>query len=248
MKILASDFDGTLNYGGIDEYKINALKLWREKGNLFAVVTGRGGADFLNIYESSPFPCDYILANNGAIVMDTRGNIICDKRCDSSVAVPFIKALFKWGCPWACVHMDLDYFYVYKDEAAAKENGGYTLDTIPRIPFITQINTALNDFGEAKLVTSYINESFGNALNPLQNGRCIDIVSSSMDKAKGIYMLIDTVNARFDDVITVGDNLNDEHMIREFRSYAMENGVDYIKEISDNVTASVTELILKELA
>jgi len=53
--------------------------------------------------------------------------------------------------------------------------------------------------------------------------------------------------AEYDDVIAVGDNINDRDMIAEFRSYAMENGVDFIKEIADYITPSVTELILKEL-
>ncbi len=247
MKIIASDFDGTLNYGGIDETKINAINLWRESGNLFVIVTGRGAADFLNMYNENPFPCDYILANNGAIIMNKDGEIICDKRVDGNIAIPFIELLFKNGCPWACVHIDLDYFYVYDDEIKAKENDGYTLENIPQIPFFTQINTALNDFDEAKAVTEIIRENFGAYLNPLQNGRCIDIVSSDMDKAKGIYMLLDAARAQYGDVIAVGDNINDEHMIKEFRSYAMANGVDYIKSIADYITESVTDLIYKEV-
>ena len=53
--------------------------------------------------------------------------------------------------------------------------------------------------------------------------------------------------AKKEDVITVGDNINDADMIREFYSYAMENGVDAIKQLADKTTVSVTELIKNEL-
>ena len=42
MKILGSDFDGTLNYGGIDEAKCEAIGAWRRAGNLFGPVSGCG--------------------------------------------------------------------------------------------------------------------------------------------------------------------------------------------------------------
>ena len=35
MKILGCDYDGTLNYGGIDEEKIAAIEKWRKHGYFF---------------------------------------------------------------------------------------------------------------------------------------------------------------------------------------------------------------------
>ena len=68
-----------------------------------------------------------------------------------------------------------------------------------------------------------------------------------MNKAKGLYRLMDITGAKYEDVIAVGDNINDEDMLREFRSYAMANGVPYIKEIANDITEGITELIEKEL-
>ncbi len=42
MKILGSDFDGTLTVGGIDAAKCEAIRAWRRVGNLFGLVSGRG--------------------------------------------------------------------------------------------------------------------------------------------------------------------------------------------------------------
>ena len=42
MKLLASDYDGTLRYGqDIMEEDIEALREWKNDGNLFVIVTGR---------------------------------------------------------------------------------------------------------------------------------------------------------------------------------------------------------------
>lgn len=68
-----------------------------------------------------------------------------------------------------------------------------------------------------------------------------------MNKAKGLTHLLELVGARHDDMITVGDNINDSDMIREFKSYAMENGVQTIKDLADFVTPGVAELIQREL-
>ena len=41
MYILASDFDGTLNHGGISQRSRDAIAAFRAAGNLFGIVTGR---------------------------------------------------------------------------------------------------------------------------------------------------------------------------------------------------------------
>ena len=81
----------------------------------------------------------------------------------------------------------------------------------------------------------------------MQNGSCIDIVPFGVNKANGIYSLLDVVGGKYENVITVGDNINDYHMIKEFHSYAMANGVDYIKAVADEITEGITELIEKEI-
>ena len=90
-------------------------------------------------------------------------------------------------------------------------------------------------------------QPFKDKLNPLQNGCWIDIVRTDMNKAKGLYILMEYLGAKYDDIIAVGDNINDSDMIREFKSYAMENGVDDIKKLADYVTPGIAELIEREL-
>lgn len=246
MKIIGSDYDGTLNHGGIDDVKRNAIKKWRDAGNVFALISGRGPDDVIRIYNEKQFGCDYLIANNGAIILKPDGTVVSDTRCNGAVTVPLLKLLFENGCPWGNVQTAFP-CRVYADENDCAEEGGYTLKNMPTVEYFNQISTILPDFETAEKVTELIRERFGNELNPLQNGICIDIVRSDMNKAKGLYILMDILGAEYGDIIAVGDNVNDRAMIEEFRSYAMENGVDAIKELADYTVSSVTELIEKEI-
>lgn len=247
MKIIGSDYDGTLNHNGIDDKKKAALAKWRSNGNVFSLISGRGKEDVMEIYNEKQFPCDYLIAANGAVVMKTDGTVISDIRCDSGLTVPLLKLLFELGCPWGHIQTSFS-CRVYADEKDCQDEDEYTLENMPEMPYFNQISTMLPDFETAAKVTECIRERFGDKLNPLQNGICIDIVRADMNKAKGLYILMEHLCARYEDVIAVGDNINDSDMIREFRSYAMENGVHSIKALADFVTPGVAELIEKELA
>ena len=245
MKIIASDYDGTLNHGGIDDKKRDAIKNWRKAGNLFGLVSGRGLADLVELPKRNSFECDFLLASNGAVAAKTDGTVLAESRCDAALARPLLDFIFSLGCTWASIHtafrciIDLDDNERLEDE--------FTLETLPELPYFNQISTVLPDAESAERVTAAIREKFGKKLNPLQNGRCIDIVSADMNKAKGLYVFLEFVGAEHDDLITVGDNINDTHMIAEFRSYAMENAVRSIKDIANYEIHGITELIEKEM-
>lgn len=248
MKIIASDYDGTLNHKGIDDTKRAAISKWRNNGNIFSVISGRGVADALKIFEKEKFECDYFIADNGAVIMKPDGEIVCEDKIDGSLAKPFLEFLFSQGCPWGYVQTSFP-CRVFANNDFEDYDGDecYTLEAMPEITYFNQINTQLEDFEEAEKVTKAIKENFGDVLNPLQNGSCIDIVSVNMNKAKGLYNLIDLLNAEYGDLIAVGDNINDKDMIAEFKSYAMENAVPLIKELADFETPGITELIEREL-
>ncbi len=245
MKIIASDYDGTLNHGGIDDKKRNAIKEWRKAGNLFGLVSGRGAPDLVELRRKNGFECDFLLASNGAVILTSEGEILAESRCDGRLALPLLEFIMSIGCEWASVHTSFRCIIDERDDERLEDE--FTLKTLPEIPYFNQISTILPDDSEAARVTDAVRKKFGEHLNPLQNGRCIDIVSADMNKAQGLYNLLEIVGAEYDDMITVGDNINDTHMIAEFRSYAMENAVQSIKNIADYITPGVTELIEKEL-
>lgn len=245
MKIIASDFDGTLNHGGIDEKKRNAIKRWRKAGNLFGIVSGRSASDLLGIPKKNNFEYDFLIASNGAVIMDAEGNVLAESRCDGALAKPLIEFILSLGGCWASVHTKFKCVMDERDDERFEDE--FTFATLPEIPYFNQISTFGPDEKEAARVAEEIRKKFGEYLNPLQNGTSIDIVSADMNKAAGLYKLLELIGAGYDDMITVGDNINDTHMIAEFRSYAMENAVQSIKDIADYEIHGITELIEKEI-
>ena len=247
MKILGSDYDGTLNHNGIDDAKRLAIQRWRGAGNVFAIISGRDPDELLHIYQKDSFECDYLVACSGAVIMKPDGTVVASVECDLSAAVPLMEHLFEWGCEFACVATSFPCL-VCADKSGCDESYKYVLEDMPEIPYFNQISTQCVDTETAARITASVKERFGDRLNPLQNGICIDIVKAGFNKAKGMYLLMDLLGASYEDVIVVGDNVNDRDMIAEFKSYAMESGVELIKELADYTTLGVAELIEKELS
>ncbi len=246
MKIIATDYDGTLNYNGIDDKKKNAISLWRKKGNLFGVVSGRGVKSLFDVIKDEAFEYDFLIANNGAVICDKNLNILTETKCGSDIIKPFMVDLFSWGCPFVNVDVS-ELAYMTRSCADDCDEDEYTLETLPDLIFFNQMSTMLKNDDEAEIIVNKIEGKYKDILTPLQNSDCIDIVPYGVNKANGIYELLKVVGGKYEDVITVGDNINDTHMIKEFRSYAMENGVKKIKHLADYITLGITELIETEL-
>lgn len=245
MKIIASDFDGTFNHGGIDEEKRDAVKRWQKAGNLIGLVSGRGSESINKIASDTGVPFDFLVANNGAVILGRDGRTVKELRGDGSVIVPMVRFMLDMGTrDFALYSTSL---MVIKNVKERCKEGEFLVDELPEIPYFTQISAYYRTGDESAKVAAAVREKFGEFVNPLQNGGCLDIVPAGVDKAVGIRELIKLLGARESDVIAVGDNVNDEAMIREFRSYAMDNAVPLIKELADETTPNVTELIRREL-
>lgn len=243
MKIICSDFDGTLNHGGITEEKLKAIRKWQEKGNLFCVVSGRQKDFFFELKEKN-IPVDFFLACNGAVITDKEFSVVSEARCEAEIGNELVEFIFSLDCSFALFCGDR-FLRIRRPGCPEEEGTDYDKDI--KLSSFNQISTGCISSEEAAQVTDRIRERFGEFLNPLQNGTCIDIVPSGMDKAQGIYKLLSLTGGKKEDVIAVGDNVNDEAMIKEFYSYAMENGVDRIKALADRICVGIEELIEREI-
>lgn len=245
MRIIASDYDGTFNAGGITRKKIKAVARWQKKGNFFGIVSGRDLTFLVETLQQDGVLCDFFLANNGAVIADGKGKILWEKTIPTELTLPILHALFRCGCPIGKV-CDREFIDIIPD-AAQLQKGQVFLSDAPTFSVVHQISTFLPTLEETERVIASIREQFGEWVTPLQNGTCIDIVPAHMDKKVGIEMLLQLLDAQPQDVITVGDNVNDTAMIEGFYSYAVENAVDSIKRKATRITLGMTELIETEL-
>ena len=251
MKILGSDYDGTLNHGGIGEEKLSAIKKWRAAGHKFGIVSGRS-ADFLQaLLRMHPdMELDFFAACSGGYIINREGKVLYEARCDGLPATKLVADLIGWGC--RIIHVCGNESYLVIEGTEGLPDWVYTekhcsLAELPAVDYFNQVSVELESPQAAAAVVERIRQKYGDVLNPLQNNICIDIVPFGINKAVGLSRLTEVYGGKQEDVIVIGDNINDLDMIRAFRSYAMASGVQSVKDAAGEIVSDVTELIQKEL-
>ncbi len=249
--ILFSDYDGTLCQNGeIDKNVSEAIKEFRDRGNLFAVVTGRnykiGYAEFK---ESNKFSFDYIINSNGAFACDNKGDIVFSKYVDGSMfdkKTNLILSLIMRGMELTkgyCVvgeEKTLWHFYWNKANGNDKYN---PFSDIEKIKKFSSIHLQSETVEQAKNVCNVLQKEFGEIINSSVNGNCIDINPAGVNKAAGIQNLIETIGIDEEYVWCVGDNYNDIPMIQKYHGSAIKNGVEELKNIAEHVCDDVGDVI-----
>ena len=251
MRILGSDYDGTLTYG-IGPAIFEAISAWRRAGNRFGIVSGRPVSFRADVLAQYPhLELDFFVGFNGAVITDGEGRVIYEKKCTEISATVLTDRLLSLGCPFVHVNSDTYYCVVTGEENRPSwidPRDIISPDQLPMLPYFHQISTQFpGDEASAERVTALLKAEYGHILNPLQNATCIDIPHVTINKTQGLLRVAEHFGTRPEDVIAVGDNINDTDMIRDFYSYGMANGVDSIKCLADKITNSVADLIYQEL-
>jgi len=242
MKIIASDYDGTLNnHGGVTDEKRAAIKKWREAGNLFGLVSGRSPDALPGILEENPFDYDFFIGYNGGVIVDSDGKILFEKKCDGKLIKPILERFLEWGAHKTFAHSENSYFIV--PEKTEKYPDAILLENLPELESFNQITAIFPTKEKMQSSVKKITALFGEHINPLKNGRLIDVVPKGIDKACGIYKFIELKGISRNDVITIGNDMNDYSMIAEFNSYAVEDSVEEILKLAKHTTYDVESLI-----
>lgn len=246
MRLIATDYDGTLNHGGIDEEKLDAIRRWRAAGNIFGIISGRG-PDFLSTLQKElGEDFDFLASCNGGVATDSHGNGLFLHQCEDVDVKAFVADIFGWGAHTLYVNYD-DQCILLGTEQCREPYDFIPPEELPPITAFTKMATFFATSEEAEAMATRIREKYGDRVNPLQNWWCVDIAPHGVDKATGIRQLCAHYGVAEKDVIAVGDNLNDMAMIEAFYSYAMAHGNEELKAKATHVTDSVTQLIIKEL-
>ena len=253
MRIIASDFDGTIHYhDGIAQNVRDALIHWQALGNKFGIVSGRGIKNIAYSVREENLKCDFLVANNGAVIADGEGNVIKAHTGNPACVRDIVAFVLQFDCRYVCINDLGDEVFICtpeRKELRYRDDSRFILlEEFDREVDFTQLSTVCRDPEFAAVLTDKLNEQFANEIVAFQNGICIDIVPKGVSKAQGIRDLLEVYNASHDDVAAVGDNKNDQTMLEAFRSYAVANAIDSIKAIAGAVVADLAELVEKELA
>ena len=237
MKIILSDFDGTIFFGKDKDYSKTAaaVKRWQEEGNLFGMVTGRSLTHLLQDLEPLSITPDYYVLSTGATIYNREKKLIdiigvegndIKTICDTASSLDF---MFTGASA-------IDGIYL-------KQKGQ------PDIPYNKKFIAGFcrfNTENDADIFEKLIIKKLGNNILVMRQGVYFDMPHITCGKAKGIERLIDILGINEKQVFCVGDGVNDLDMLERFQSYSLHSACEEAKACADKVVTDISEVINAE--
>lgn len=229
MKVLVSDFDGTLFASETDVIKNKeAIQKFRQRGNLFIIATGRRLDSLLKEVKKRELSFDYLICNDGAMIYDQK--VQCIFRTDilpscNQTIVDVIES-FSSSFSWY-----LDTGTEYTRDVSKRAN-----KIIVSFPNREEAQKLLIELEEKiKEIHGYISQNW------------LNLFSKSIEKSKAISLLSEYASFSLDQVFTIGDNINDIEMLKDYHGYVMRPSKDLLLDYPSvsSVFALIEELIKK---
>ena len=235
MKIIASDFDGTINYKGkISDEDKEAIRRFRQAGNKFGIVTGRDVELSQWIRQENGFEFDFIISCTGACIRDNEGNFLYIKK---GKVGPFFDKIVEKA-------MELNTLFFTVGDLFNK----CYVDVLGKIPHdfsmlkeFTHSNSTFPSDEIAEEFVQFIKENYSDEISAHRNGWSVDMPPANTSKVTGIYEYASMFENP--EIYTVGDNVNDLPMIEEFCGYAVSNAVESVKKAAKHQCDRICDMI-----
>lgn len=252
-KILFSDIDGTIleNFNPISKRDQEAISRLRKEGHYFAFCTGRNYQETKVI--SHFFEYDYMVLNNGAMIVDKDDQILLRKQVKNEVAKKILRHCLKKYPYLNYSFYDGNHTYMYfgKDHTCLlTEHGFEKIDE----DFVDLFENMKDDFDifcvdhpEGKLdevleIQKYIDENYKGVHGTL-NTKFLDITVDHCSKGTGLLELTSLVDEKAE-TYCIGDSYNDISMFQTaMHSYTFHRVEDELKKYTEKQVDYVYELI-----
>ena len=246
MKILASDYDGTLNVQGVvSKENIDAIAAWRAAGNLFGVVSGRNLGSIYHTLERDGVPYDFMIGCNGSVLTDEKGKPSGHRCIPARVAKALFGEIFRYEAHYVAASYDWGSLDVQASTDLRAEDTCLTIDG-ERMDHVLQVSAWFPRPEYAHAVRNACEGLFRGQIKGLMpTAQSIDFVCAGTDKASGIRRLCACRGLDPELVLTVGDGDNDLDMLTapDFCGYAMESSMPVVLQKVKNTTPSVAALV-----
>ena len=242
----ATDYDGTLCHhppGVVADREIEAVKRFREEGNIFGIITGR---DYESIHdavaEHPGLEVDFIACMTGAMIHDARGNLISERRADGKYLRELVEFIRDTGGVYACFDIAKQFYSIKTGELEI--SCLVPIEFTDTVEFFHCAYTRYPDIDTASAAAAEMRRRFGEFVNPHQNGVNVDIPPVGCSKATAVEDSAALFGiGDLSKMYTAGDNYNDIPMFSPWRGIAMENGCDDLKKIAfataENIAAAL---------
>lgn len=232
MSILVSDYDGTLKTCERDMHlNCNRIRDYIEQGNTFVLSSGRSFVSLKKQIKENNIPYSYIATCDGNILFDKDDNLLMFKKL-SPFMVEEAEKIRNIG-----VHSGFKYTYLYdyEDEYDEERPIASISILVQRDDITDELNQTFKKMQEEHpdidfFVYSYKHESY------------YMIKPKSITKATPISFLQRQLNADKKEIYTIGDNLNDFEMIRDYNGFMVGYNKD-VEQVALKRYDAVYELV-----
>lgn len=234
-QIVFSDYDGTIYITEEDMGKnVKAIEKYRKNGGKFVIVTGRSKTSVSNVIKQYNIPYDYIISNNGAVIFNSDMAKIYEQAITTDISNKIIDYLN--------TKENIEIFF-YDDEDKVKYHNQEVL----------KIRIRTSDYELAQTIEDEINSMFEDDVKAHSafpgmyydnhDFVIVDIVSKNAGKENAIKKLLDILNIKKEQVVTIGDGRNDIGMINEYNGYSMETAEEDVKKSASKIFKSVADAL-----
>lgn len=231
MKVIVSDFDGTLyrNNEIIYQDKINKFV---NTGNIFIIATGRNMTSLKKDLDKFIISPSYYICNDGAIILDQYYNVIYRTDIDSSIVRPIYNEL-----------KNNDNVL----EVLIDTGNGY-IDDVNRST--NKLIARYYDKDKAIKLVNILNSKYPSILGYVSNN-WINITKKTETKGKAIEFLSNYYNFNKYQIYVIGNDINDISMCEyNFISYGINDEaniyLDKYNNIVDNFEEAFDDIMNKD--
>ena len=246
MKLLCSDFDGTLHYrtekyGYIRDVDRQAVTQFRKDGNLFAICTGRPLSGLLRDVRNN-LDVDYYITSTGAMISsvhDVPKKIIMENQISGKNCIDLQKRFHHDGVLF--IHAEnAVHTFAYSDKGYPEQHVLKDLKALDEM-HITGISIYCDTDEISRKITDAINHDYYE-IAAFQNRNWLDVVKNGTSKGNGALYLKQYVHA--DILGGIGDSYNDIPLLQAADvSFTFHSSPEEVRKEADYLVDSESEAI-----
>lgn len=245
MKLLSSDFDGTLYFHNKEEKMresdLEAIRKFQQEGNLFGICTGRHLKGILEpTKEKVDF--DFYIVNSGAVILDKNREIIQEYKIKRQVAKEVTKYIDK----------SVEVTFIIDDEFYAINRKNDWPIKITEVSYINEVDVEhldalsfhFQDLEQATEIYNDVINKYSDIIDVYQNITNLDFAPKGCSKGNALKKVMEHYKVNYNNMNCVGDSWNDLPMFEAVdNSFTFTYSPKDIQESTKHVIDSLEECI-----
>lgn len=266
QQLFVTDFDGTLlnDNKTVSQKDLDTLQELKSRNVIVAVATGRSVYLFQKALlamgageDSQDFPIDYVIFSTGAGIMEFPSSRLIYQKAIDHFDIQKVTTCFDECRIDYMVHKAIPDTCIFVYKCFGDHNPDFYARLALYKKFAQPFPESFKDFGSATQVIGIIPEekiperpdiiqqvlpdfSVIHATSPLDHRSLwIEVFHKDVSKSKTVAWLADKLGIKKKDVISVGNDYNDEDLLSwSGKAYVVNNAPDFLKKKFNNVSSN----------